>query len=194
MQQILCVAFSSKREWDQQNVIITGSTDGVVRVGSFVVLSLLQLPSKKFLVSFKMWSMEYVQIPIEEKEKKASVEAKASKSQKEDTNLIKQISEECSGGIDKSPSESSLSEACDSVKETSKRFEAEKEDCSENDETPSLRDDDEPPIPPIRKKHSISAAKSLHEFREEDPELVAEHKNGESIFISEEIFREILMV
>ncbi|XP_055711660.1 WD repeat and FYVE domain-containing protein 3 [Phlebotomus papatasi] len=155
MQQILCVAFSSKREWDQQNVIITGSTDGVVR----------------------MWSMEYVQIPIEEKEKKASVEAKSSKSQKEDTNIIKQISEECSGGIDKSPSESSLSEACDSVKETSKRFEAEKEDCSENDETPSLRDDDEPPIPPIRKKHSISAAKSLHEFREEDPELVVEHKN-----------------
>ena len=42
MQQILCVAFSSMREWDQQNVIITGSTDGVVR----------------------MWSMEYVQVPI----------------------------------------------------------------------------------------------------------------------------------
>lgn len=44
MQQILCVAFSSTREWDQQNVIITGSTDGVVR----------------------MWSMEYVQVPIAE--------------------------------------------------------------------------------------------------------------------------------
>lgn len=44
MQQILCVSFSSTREWDQQNVIITGSTDGVVR----------------------MWSMEYVQVPIAE--------------------------------------------------------------------------------------------------------------------------------
>lgn len=32
MQQILCVAFSMTREWDSQNVIITGSTDGVVRV------------------------------------------------------------------------------------------------------------------------------------------------------------------
>lgn len=32
MQQILCVAFSQIREWDQQNVVITGSTDGVVRV------------------------------------------------------------------------------------------------------------------------------------------------------------------
>lgn len=32
MQQILCVAFSQCREWDPQNVIMTGSTDGVVRV------------------------------------------------------------------------------------------------------------------------------------------------------------------
>lgn len=45
MQQILCIAFSCTREWDQQNVIITGSTDGVVR----------------------MWSMEYVQVPLQEK-------------------------------------------------------------------------------------------------------------------------------
>lgn len=43
MQQILCVAFSTTHEWDQQNVVITGSTDGVVR----------------------MWSMEYVQVPSE---------------------------------------------------------------------------------------------------------------------------------
>lgn len=39
MQQILCVTFSTAREWDQQNVVITGSTDGVVRC----------------------WSIEYVQ-------------------------------------------------------------------------------------------------------------------------------------
>lgn len=32
MQQILCVTFSAVREWDPHNVIITGSTDGVVRV------------------------------------------------------------------------------------------------------------------------------------------------------------------
>lgn len=31
-QQVLCVAFSQTREWDPLNVIITGSTDGVVRV------------------------------------------------------------------------------------------------------------------------------------------------------------------
>lgn len=32
MQQILCVAFSQTHEWDSQNVIMTGSTDGVARV------------------------------------------------------------------------------------------------------------------------------------------------------------------
>ena len=41
--QILCVAFSTYNEWDQQNVIITGSSDGVVR----------------------MWSLDFVQVPID---------------------------------------------------------------------------------------------------------------------------------
>lgn len=49
MQQILCVAFSTAREWDQQNVVITGSTDGVVR----------------------MWSMEYVQVPLAAEKQKS---------------------------------------------------------------------------------------------------------------------------
>ncbi|UYV62149.1 WDFY3 [Cordylochernes scorpioides] len=40
-QQILCVAFSYLNEWDNQNVIMTGSTDGIVR----------------------MWSTDYVQVP-----------------------------------------------------------------------------------------------------------------------------------
>ncbi|KAL8607353.1 hypothetical protein ACOMHN_039503 [Nucella lapillus] len=44
-QQILCVAMSQFMEWDSGNVILTGSSDGVVR----------------------MWSVEYVQVP-EEKE------------------------------------------------------------------------------------------------------------------------------
>uniref|UniRef100_A0A1A9X279 WD repeat and FYVE domain-containing protein 3 n=1 Tax=Glossina brevipalpis TaxID=37001 RepID=A0A1A9X279_9MUSC len=48
MQQILCVAFSQIREWDAQNVILTGSTDGVVR----------------------MWSLEYAQVPAERKLKR----------------------------------------------------------------------------------------------------------------------------
>ena len=39
-QHILCVAFSQLNEWDPLNVILTGSTDGVVR----------------------MWSLDYVQV------------------------------------------------------------------------------------------------------------------------------------
>lgn len=35
MQQILCVAFSQAIDWDPQNVIITGSSDGVVRVCAY---------------------------------------------------------------------------------------------------------------------------------------------------------------
>lgn len=54
MQQILCVTFSTAREWDQQNVVITGSTDGVVRC----------------------WSIEYVQKPIEKEEPNEPLETK----------------------------------------------------------------------------------------------------------------------
>ncbi|XP_042903173.1 WD repeat and FYVE domain-containing protein 3 isoform X2 [Parasteatoda tepidariorum] len=59
-QQILCVAFSYLNEWDNQNVIMTGSSDGVVR----------------------MWSADYVQIPedtclsVEEESKTVSTDKK----------------------------------------------------------------------------------------------------------------------
>merc|ERR1712079_775426 len=44
-QQILCVACSQFQEWDRENVIMTGSSDGVVR----------------------MWSLDFVEVPITEK-------------------------------------------------------------------------------------------------------------------------------
>eukprot|EP00095_Tigriopus_kingsejongensis_P009945 maker-scaffold981_size73921-snap-gene-0.19 protein:Tk09945 transcript:maker-scaffold981_size73921-snap-gene-0.19-mRNA-1 annotation:"low quality protein: wd repeat and fyve domain-containing protein 3" len=44
-QQILCVCCSQFNEWDRENVIMTGSSDGVVR----------------------MWSVDYVEVPIGEK-------------------------------------------------------------------------------------------------------------------------------
>ncbi|XP_061175428.1 WD repeat and FYVE domain-containing protein 3-like isoform X2 [Saccostrea echinata] len=53
-QQILCLAMSQMYEWDSKNVILTGSKDGVVR----------------------MWSVEYVQVPKEEK-KNLKVEEKS---------------------------------------------------------------------------------------------------------------------
>ncbi|XP_049532447.1 WD repeat and FYVE domain-containing protein 3 isoform X2 [Anopheles darlingi] len=50
MQQILCTTFSYIKEWDDKNVIITGSTDGVVR----------------------MWSMEFRSTSSEEQRNKQS--------------------------------------------------------------------------------------------------------------------------
>lgn len=50
MQQILCVAFSQTHEWDSQNVIMTGSTDGVARVRydfPFLFLTLVKSSQKK---------------------------------------------------------------------------------------------------------------------------------------------------
>lgn len=44
--QILCAAFSLYNEWDPDNFILTGSTDGIVRV----------------------WSLNYSQVPIDEKD------------------------------------------------------------------------------------------------------------------------------
>ncbi|KAK3103345.1 hypothetical protein FSP39_018631 [Pinctada imbricata] len=44
-QQILCLTMSQMNEWDNRNVILTGSSDGVVR----------------------MWSVEHVQVPCENK-------------------------------------------------------------------------------------------------------------------------------
>ena len=41
-QQILCVCCSEYNEWDRENVVMTGSADGVVR----------------------MWSIDYVEVPV----------------------------------------------------------------------------------------------------------------------------------
>ncbi|CAK9831938.1 WD repeat and FYVE domain-containing protein 3 [Anthophora retusa] len=123
MQQILCVAFSQTHEWDSQNVIMTGSTDGVAR----------------------MWSMDYVQVPAEEEkpEEVATTKEKNTKSSKNENQnestkkrvheLVKQmsISAEGSSMLAKSGSESSLSEP-ENPKEAS-RLHEEKEECSDNE-------------------------------------------------------------
>ncbi|BES87468.1 Beach [Nesidiocoris tenuis] len=151
MQQILCVAFSQCREWDAQNVILTGSTDGVVR----------------------MWSIDYVQVPKEEQEpnettrraelaalnrkplksaSKPSVEEPAKsrvakKLQKQPIHVLSSMSAdfitEDSKSLGKSGSESSLSEEVDKLAEdlskaNSKKKEPdmqeeEKEKCSDEE-------------------------------------------------------------
>ncbi|KAL2720725.1 WD repeat and FYVE domain-containing protein 3-like isoform X1 [Vespula squamosa] len=123
MQQILCVAFSQTHEWDSQNVIMTGSTDGVAR----------------------MWSMDFVQVPAEEEQleefygdKEGQDDPNVQVDQSESTKkrvheLVKQmsISTEGSGMLMKSGSESSLSEP-ENTKEASRAHE-EKEECSDNE-------------------------------------------------------------
>ncbi|XP_047001362.1 WD repeat and FYVE domain-containing protein 3 [Schistocerca americana] len=147
MQQILCVAFSQTHEWDSQNVIMTGSTDGVAR----------------------MWSIDYVQVPKEETRplvKEGSDSNLVSEVADVDSSdgkpcaptdtrnirvqdLVKQMSisadftADSQGLLNKSGSESSLSDedapeaACDTSK---KELEAasieEKEACSDDDKVP----------------------------------------------------------
>jgi WD40 repeat protein len=48
-QHIFCVCFSQFNEWDPMNVILTGSTDGVVRMGS---LDYVQVKTSSNTLSF----------------------------------------------------------------------------------------------------------------------------------------------
>ena len=131
MQQILCVAFSQMHEWDSKNVIMTGSTDGVVR----------------------MWSMDYVQVPKDDK--LTSIESDASQEKNENdmqdvqeekddspssepvTDIVKRLSS--AGLLAKSGSESSISDTEDKQTKTLAKKEAEnkdeeKEHCSDGAE------------------------------------------------------------
>lgn len=120
MQQILCVAFSQMHEWDSKNVIMTGSTDGVAR----------------------MWSMDYVQVPKDEK--LASIDSDASQEKNENdapevpvgkedspcgepvTDIVKRLSS--AGLLAKSASESSLSDSEDKQNKTLAKKEVENKD------------------------------------------------------------------
>lgn len=126
-----------------------------------------------------MWSMDYVQVPIEKQKKPTcdveSIDYTATESNSENKKaaLVKQMSVTTSSAevaledsLEKSGSESSISEACDSVKETSKRFETEKDECSDNEGGDKKKLTIEQ-CKPIRKPSLISA-KSLHELKDEN--------------------------
>ncbi|CAG9859319.1 unnamed protein product [Phyllotreta striolata] len=151
MQQILCVAFSQTHEWDCQNVIMTGSTDGVTR----------------------MWSIDYVQVPDEQSTnvkpeppkspKTAKTNEQVDKPTPKHHQLVKQINVSSigsAGGLMKSGSESSLSEETarrgsvdrqtsgeSSSKEWRNEQQNEKETCSDVEES-------NPPAVPVRKRKS----------------------------------------
>lgn len=129
MQQILCVAFSQMHEWDSKNVIMTGSTDGVAR----------------------MWSMDYVQVPKDDKlalvesdtsQEKNENDVQDGQAEKEDgsepvTDIVKRLSS--AGLLVKSGSESSLSDSEDKqtkvlAKKEVENKDEEKEHCSDGAE------------------------------------------------------------
>lgn len=67
-------------------------------------------------------------------------------------------------GLAKSGSESSISEACDSVKETKKQFEDEKEECSDGES--KLEPTTSKNVLTIDNKFGISSAKSMTQLKD----------------------------
>ncbi|CAG9764999.1 unnamed protein product [Ceutorhynchus assimilis] len=138
MQQILCVAFSQAHDWDSLNVIITGSTDGVTR----------------------MWSLDYVQVPIEEEKIIITVNNEINPARHKlarDANVVSHDNN--SRNLMKSGSESSISGdkvkidtvivSCEgSAKEWQRGQQEEKETCSDGEE-PTV-----PPVAPVRRRRS----------------------------------------
>ncbi|XP_047018830.1 WD repeat and FYVE domain-containing protein 3 isoform X2 [Helicoverpa zea] len=177
-QQVLCVAFSQTREWDPLNVIITGSTDGVVRMWSIDYIAETADEQTESLEGGSVDPVSSVDIDKDKDEQKLSVqeseEAKSDSEVKdgevktEDTEpageqereaaikrveeLVKQmsLSQEKEGTLTKSGSESSLSDACEttSAKESARRHD-EKDTCSDNEETQEYSENVETKEEPI---------------------------------------------
>ncbi|XP_063865461.1 WD repeat and FYVE domain-containing protein 3-like isoform X1 [Scylla paramamosain] len=81
-QQILCVSFSTMHEWDPNNVIMTGSSDGVVR----------------------MWSIEYVQVPANESSAHSTTATAPSTAEEDQTTVSKDSTTVIAGGCQSSKS------------------------------------------------------------------------------------------
>ncbi|KAG6445369.1 hypothetical protein O3G_MSEX003892 [Manduca sexta] len=157
--QVLCVAFSQTREWDPLNVIITGSSDGVVRMWSIDYIAETAEDQSESLdvgtidpstSSMEDKDKEETTIPTQESEdlktesediieNKPKTEVESSETEaaiKRVEELVKQmsLSQENEGNLTKSGSESSLSDACETSAKESARRHDEKDICSDNEE------------------------------------------------------------
>lgn len=56
-QQILCCCVSEMNEWDMQNVIVTGHSDGVVRVSTSLKYTLFKNKKKSLLFGRNVLSL-----------------------------------------------------------------------------------------------------------------------------------------
>ncbi|XP_063625068.1 WD repeat and FYVE domain-containing protein 3 isoform X6 [Cydia splendana] len=157
-QQILCCAFSETREWDPLNVIITGSTDGVVRMWSIDYIPetvedqpqcteaiSLEQPTSSIEVKEKVHSLSVQESEDAKSEGETTFDETKSEDQPSKTEaaikrveeLVKQMSlsqDNDNGELVKSASESSLSDACEttSAKESARRHD-EKDNCSDQE-------------------------------------------------------------
>lgn len=130
--------------------------------------------------------MDYVQVPVEREEiaeeVKTVVEEESQEviKEKKKAELVKQMSLSTTDGkgkicdnlsdpslkffssaLAKSGSESSISEACDSIKESKKQFEDEKDECSDKEEASSSKN-----LLTIDNKTSMTGAKSMTQLKE----------------------------
>lgn len=143
--------------------------------------------------------MDYVQVPVERPEaieevKIEVVESKEVIKEKKKAELVKQMSLSTDGGgkvekvcsafskftnsifhaaLAKSGSESSISEACDSVKESKKQFEDEKEECSDKEEQTQSKTQ-----LTIDNKISMSSAKSMTQLKDAGDGVVRRTADG----------------
>ncbi|RZF45662.1 hypothetical protein LSTR_LSTR010613 [Laodelphax striatellus] len=192
MQQILCVGFSQCREWDAQNVIMTGSSDGVVR----------------------MWSVDYVQVPKddrpsltlsvgpEDEEGGEERESKPKSEKVEETDrkarvheqLVKQMSISAEFDPDspvlitKSGSESSLSDegvVRDKDAKSKGRVKSiaarqKKQPDVQVEEKEACSGDEEPPVPVVRRRRSSARANPQFRKSECNPGRFSELEAAES--------------
>ncbi|XP_050561954.1 WD repeat and FYVE domain-containing protein 3 isoform X1 [Spodoptera frugiperda] len=204
-QQVLCVAFSQTREWDPLNVIITGSTDGVVRMWSIDYIAetaeeqtesleggsvdpastSTDIPTEKDEQKLSVQDSEEVKSESEVKSERSESETKTEELQTEAAikrveELVKQmsLSQEKESTLTKSGSESSLSDACEttSAKESARRHD-EKDTCSDNEDPQQYAEPKEEPEPePV---DSCDEAKQEQEY-DNEKDLDAEkdvHRN-----------------
>ncbi|KAF6208268.1 hypothetical protein GE061_016722 [Apolygus lucorum] len=184
MQQILCVAFSQCREWDSQNVVLTGSTDGVVRMWSIDYVQVpkeeeesfenskkAEAPNKNKKPQLKMQSK-----PSEEEPPKARVHKKLLKQQMHISSMSTDFTTEDSKSLGKSGSESSLSEDHDKSADDLSKSSKKKEPDMQEEEKEKCSDDENK----TEKKESIDEDKSKEEAPPPSPAV-----SGVTVVVSE---------
>eukprot|EP00094_Tigriopus_californicus_P005213 TCALIF_05026-PB protein Name:"Similar to WDFY3 WD repeat and FYVE domain-containing protein 3 (Homo sapiens)" AED:0.04 eAED:0.04 QI:7/0.93/0.68/1/1/1/16/134/3650 len=159
-QQILCVCCSQFSEWDRENVIMTGSSDGVVR----------------------MWSVDYIEIPVGEKSKtppedlSAKADDEPSEASVSIANFAKKmsmsLSGDCLSSLREAIAQTKHSEQSEPSSDTEEGDDLETEDDLEDESSPKPPTDSQaqqgssiPCIPvnegnPIQSDHSPTASGS----------------------------------